>query len=121
MSGNSFKIDSGSSRGSFFTWIEKTLRLDGLVEYGIPLKFMPQLLFLAGLLIFYIGNKHFAEKTIRNISKTESQVEDLRADYTTLKADYMFASKQSEVAKKVAGIGLIESKTPPNKIIITEE
>jgi hypothetical protein len=32
----------------------------------------------------------------------------------------MFASKQSEVARKVSKIGLKESNTPPNKIIIDE-
>jgi hypothetical protein len=37
-----------------------------------------------------------------------------------MKADYMFASKQSEVAKKVRKIGLEESKTPPNKIVVQE-
>lgn len=119
MSGNAFKINKGSSRGSFFSWIERSLRLDGL-DQGIPLQFIPQLLFLTFLLIFYIGNKHFAEKTIRKINLVGSEVEDLRADYTTLKADYMFSSKQSEVAKRVKGMSLIESKEPPFKIIIEE-
>ncbi len=117
MSGNAFKINQGSSKGSFFSWMEKSLRLDGL-DQGIPLRFMPQLLFLTFLLIFYIGNKHFAEKTIRKINLVEGEVEDLRADYTTLKADYMFSSKQSEVAKRVKKMSLIESKEPPFKIVI---
>ncbi|MDA0195189.1 MAG: FtsL-like putative cell division protein [Bacteroidetes bacterium] len=117
MSGNTFKIKSASSKNSFFSWLEKSLKVDDFVEQGIPLRFLPQLLFLAGLLIFYIGNKHFAEKTIRNINRTEREVEDLRADYTTLKAEYMFASKQSEVARRVGKIGLTESKIPPFKII----
>ncbi len=119
MSDNSFKINQGSSKGSFFSWIERSLRLDGL-DQGIPLQFMPQLLFLTFLLIFYIGNKHFAEKSIRKINLVEGEVEDLRADYTTLKADYMFSSKQSEVAKRVKEMNLIESKAPPFKIIIEE-
>jgi len=119
MSDNTFKINQRSSKGSFFSWIERSLRLDGFNQ-GIPLQFMPQLLFLAFLLIFYIGNKHFAEKTIRNIINIEAEVEDLRADYTTLKADYMFASKQSEVAKRVDKLNLMESKKPPFKIIIAE-
>ena len=118
MSGNTFKINQGA-RGTFFSWIEKNLRLEGF-DQGIPLQFMPQMFFLTFLLIFYIGNKHFAERTIRNINQIESEVEDLRADYTTLKADYMFASKQSEVARRVEKLKLVESKTPPFKII-TEE
>jgi hypothetical protein len=119
MSANTFKIKKNSSKGSFFSWVEKNLRIDGF-EKGIPLQFMPQLLFLAFLLIFYIGNKHFAEKTIRNISNIETEVEDLRADYTTLKADYMFASKLSEVAKRAGKLNLVESKEPPFKIVVKE-
>jgi len=117
MSGNFHKIKTESSGSSFFSWIGKNVRMDGLIEQGIPLKFLPQLFFLAALLIFYIGNKHFAEKTIRRINQTGSEVEDLRADYQTLKADYMFASKQSEVARRVKEFGLIESNIPPQKLI----
>lgn len=119
MSGNAFKMNQGSSKGSFFSWIEKSLRLDGF-DQGIPLQFMPQLLFLTFLLIFYIGNKHFAEKTIRKINLIKNEVEDLRADYQTLKADYMFSSKQSEVAKRVKKLNLVESKEPPFKIVVEE-
>ena len=68
------------------------------------------------LAILYISNTHYAEKTVRRINAIQAEVEDLRADYTTRKADLMFASKQSEVAKKVKDLGLRESLTPPNKI-----
>jgi hypothetical protein len=61
---------------------------------------------------------HYAEKNIRKINKLEIVVQDLRADYTTLKADYMYTSKQSEVAKKAVEIGLVESNIPPSKIVI---
>jgi hypothetical protein len=37
-----------------------------------------------------------------------------------MKADLMFSSKASEVAKKVAPMGLQESLTPPTKIIVKE-
>ncbi len=117
MTGNTYKAKQESTRGSFFTWVEKHLRLQGF-DQGIPLRFIPQLLFLTFLLIFYIGNKHFAEKTIRKINNIEGEVEDLRADYTTLKADYMFASKRSEVAKRVKKLELVDSKEPPFKIIV---
>ena len=80
--------------------------------------YIPHALFLTALGIFYIGNNHWAEKTIRKIDKMQVEVEELRADYTSLKADYMFASKQSEVARKVKRIGLKESYAPPNKIVV---
>ena len=68
------------------------------------------------LSILYISNTHYAEKTIRRINAIQAEVEDLRADYTTLKSDLMFASKQSEVARKVRDLGLKESLTPPHKV-----
>ena len=54
------------------------------------------------------------------IDRTKKEVQDLRADYTTLKANYMFASKQSEVAKRVKEIDLYESMEPPSKIEVVK-
>ena len=122
MGGNSYKVKnkSFSKKESIFSWIQNTLNLDNLLEDGIPLKYIPQILFITFITIFYIGNNHYAEKTTRKIEKLENEVEELRADYTSLKADYMFSSKQSEVAKKVKSLGLVENKTPPIKIVIKE-
>lgn len=103
-----------------FSVIESKLKLDALFDNGLPSRFIPHVLFLTGIGIFYIGNNHWAEKTIREIDKIQLEVEELRADYTSLKADYMFASKQSEVAKKVKARGLKESLAPPNKIVVKE-
>lgn len=68
--------------------------------------------------LFYIGNTHYAEKTVRKINHVQTKVEDLRADYTTMKSDLMFASKQSEVARKVKQFGLAESLNPPFKVVV---
>ena len=82
-------------------------------EQVIHVRFLPQIFFLATLSILYIANRHSAEKKIRSISTLEIQVEDLRADFTTLKASYMFDSKQSEVAKRADRIGLAEGSNSP--------
>ena len=70
------------------------------------MQYMPKILFVMGLGLLYISNTHYAEKTVRRISNIQAEVEDLRADYTTLKSDLMFASKQSEVARKVKVLGI---------------
>lgn len=101
-----------------FSLIGSKLKIDALFDNGLPAKYIPHTLFLTAIGIIYIGNNHWAEKTIRKIDKARIEVEELRADYTSLKADYMFASKQSEVARKVNKIGLKESYTPPNKLVI---
>ena len=74
----------------------------------------------ATLTIRASGSVGAAEQTVRKINITQVEVEDLRADYTTLKADLMFSSKQSEVARKVKPLGLKESLTPPYKIVVKE-
>ena len=105
------------SKYSLFKLIENRLRIEDLSVKEVSGAYLPQILFLTALGILYIGNGHYAENTIRKISTAQKQVEDLRADYHTLKADYMFDSKQSEVASKVKKSGLKESSEPPIKII----
>ncbi|WP_242920421.1 FtsL-like putative cell division protein [Pontibacter liquoris] len=103
---------------SLFALLDKYANIDSLFEEGVPLKYMPHVLFLTFITLFYIGNTHFAEKTIRKIDKIKVETEDLRADYTTLKSEYMEASKQSEVARNVAPLGLIESSSPPYQVLV---
>jgi hypothetical protein len=99
-----------------FSGIEKKLKLENYFEEGFPVQYLPKILFGVFLGMLYISNTHYAEKTVRKINAVQTEVEDLRADYTTRKSDLMFASKQSEVARKVKDLGLRESLTPPNKI-----
>jgi hypothetical protein len=118
--GNQPKSSQKEEKKNIFTMIEKKVRVDKMFDDGLPVQYVPYVLYIAVVLIFYIGNTHYAERTVRHIDKTKTEVEDLRADYTTLKADLMFASKQSEVAKKAAPLGIEESSQPPYKIIIKE-
>src|SRR5690606_1249148 len=118
MAANTFKVkqNNGTSGKSIFSSLEKILRADALVRDGVPEKFIPFIIFRSFVGIFYIGNNHYTEKMIRNINKMDAEVEELRADYTSLKAEYMIDWKQSEVARKVTSLGLEESLEPPYKI-----
>ncbi|MBY0427439.1 MAG: hypothetical protein K2Q22_17520 [Cytophagales bacterium] len=102
---------------SLFSAIDQVFKTDKIFGDGIPVQYLPHVGFFTLIAILYIANAHYAEKTVRRIDKLKIEVEDLRADYTTQKAEYMYASKQSEVAKKVAQMGLKESMEPPYKII----
>ncbi len=106
------------SGASMFSGIEKRLKLETYFEEGFPVQYLPKIFFVLVLSLLYIGNTHHAERTVREINRAQSEVEDLRADYTTLKADVMFASKQSEVARRVKELGLRESLNPPFKIVV---
>jgi outer membrane murein-binding lipoprotein Lpp len=125
MAENKFK-DAMEKKGpgtgaSIFSTLEKRLRLENYFEEGFPVQYLPKILFAMVLSLLYIGNTHYAEKTTRAIDRLQTEVEDLRADYTTLKADMMFASKQSEVARRVKPLGLTESLQPPFKIVVNTD
>jgi hypothetical protein len=124
MKGNKFKIKpkmktGGIARG-IFAGLERRLKLEDYFEGGFPVKYLPKILFVMVLGLLYISNTHYGEKTVRKINNLQAEVEDLRADYTTLKADLMFASKQSEVAKKVRDLDIKESLKPPFKVEVPE-
>ncbi|MEJ0057871.1 MAG: FtsL-like putative cell division protein [Bacteroidota bacterium] len=71
------------------------LKLETYFEEGFPVQYLPKIMFVMVIGLLYIGNTHYAEKTVRRIDAAQSEVEDLRADYTTLKSDLMFC-KQAE-------------------------
>jgi len=119
MSENTFKIQDGRKR-SVFRWLEEKLKLRADWEEGLPVTYLPHVLFIAFLCIIYIGNSHYGESSQRKLSKLKIEVDNLRADYTTLKADYMHKRLQSEVAKRVKDLGLEESSVPPYKLIVKE-
>ncbi|MCE7056966.1 hypothetical protein LZF95_19960 [Algoriphagus sp. AGSA1] len=125
MSTNTFrkKIKSGNRpkggpRKSVFTWIEEKLDITGLLGEGVPVQLVPPVGFVALLALIYIWSNHRAENMVRKIDKVQQEVEDLRADVTTLEAEYMLSSMQSEVAKKVAALEIYELNQPPIKIEI---
>ncbi len=122
MADNTIRIEpKAKSTGSgLFSFFERRLRLESYFEEGFPVQHVPKLVFVMLLGLFYIGNTHYVDKTVRRINELQSEVEDLRADYTTTKADLMFSSKQSEVARKVSQFGLKESLKPPYKIAVKE-
>lgn len=79
---------------------------------------MPFFFFMFLLSLLYISNRHFAEKNVRQIDRINKELKELKWEYVTAKAELMYESKQTEVAKRVAPLGLKESTVPPKKIIV---
>ena len=84
-------------------------------------KALPFVLFIAFLGMIYIGNRHLAEKNIRDIDKITKEVKELSWDYKTTKAELAFKSTLTEVSKRADTLGIKESKQPPQKITAGEE
>ncbi|WP_339923476.1 FtsL-like putative cell division protein [uncultured Cyclobacterium sp.] len=110
--------DQKKSRFNPFAFIEQKLDISALIGENVPVKFVLPLLYASFLAMVYIWSNYKAENTIRKIDRIQQEVEDLRADVTTLEAEYMYASKQSEVAKKIQPLGIVEIEEPPQKIVL---
>ncbi|MCC7333192.1 MAG: hypothetical protein IT232_11365 [Flavobacteriales bacterium] len=82
---------------------------------------IPFLLFLTLLGILYIANGFYAEKTVRGLYKTASELKELRSEYITIKSELNYKSKQSQVAFATQNYGIKESVVPPSKIVVTKE
>lgn len=88
-----------------------------LLNYQSVVKQVPFFLFLALLAVVYIYNGHYADKTIREISKTERALKELQYEYKTVKGEVLFKSKQSELVKAVEPLGLKELTAAPVVLI----
>ncbi|MNK12347.1 hypothetical protein D3C87_304070 [compost metagenome] len=96
----------------------KKLFTEGVVSKEAATEMLPFLIFLSVLCMLYIANSHMAVKNIRSIDKLNKEVKELSWEYKSLKADLMFKSKLTEVAKKVDTLGIKELTEPPKKIVI---
>lgn len=100
-------------------WLDVPINFLGNVDENAPTRYLPHFFFLAAIGIFYIANTHQAEKVVRLNNKLEAEVENLRSDYTTLKAEYdVYTSKQSLIAEKAKALKLKENNRSIKKIII---
>ena len=91
----------------------KAYHLKRLLNYRAVVKQIPFFLFLAMLAVVYIYNGHMADKTIRNINRTSTELKELKFEYKDVQGDVLKRSKQSELIQAVEPLGLKELTTPP--------
>ncbi len=89
-----------------------------IVNYRWVVKNIPFFLFLALLAVFYIANGHMADKTIRDINSTANDLKELQYEYKTVKSEMMYKSREAEMVRAAAPLGLKISPEPPMHIII---
>lgn len=102
------------------SWVNDFIGLDRLFgeDNAWPIRHIDRILWVTFLLVVYIGLNHNAERLVRRIQRTKTQVDELRSQYTVLQADFMKSGKQSELSKRVATLGLSDSQNPPHKIVV---
>jgi len=81
-------------------------------------RFIPFIMFLAGLSLLYIGYNYYADDNIRLENKLNKKIKEYHTEYIATTSELMFATKQSEMAAAVATLGLKEPIVPPVKIAI---
>lgn len=93
----------------------------GSISAELVLKNFPYVCFLGFLAMIYIANAHYSEKKVRQIQKAQSELKQMRWKYMSLKSEFTYQTKRSEVIKAVKDLGLKPSKKKPNKIILKRE
>lgn len=81
---------------------------------------LPFILSLALLAMCYIANNYNSQKKAIEINRTLKEIEGLRYEYISTKANLMNISKQSEVVKRLGVSDLKEAIVPPDKIFIED-
>ena len=110
-------------RSRLIGWVNEVIGVDRLFGENNtwPIRNIERILWVTFLLIIYIGLTHNAERLVRRTQRTRTEVDELRAQYTTLQADFMKSGKQSELIKRMAPLGLTDSQTPPRKLVVPKD
>jgi len=82
-------------------------------------RIFPFVLFIAFIAFIYIANNYISESKVRNISKLQTELKEIKYEHISTKSKLMQLSKQSQIAKKMEHTGIKES-TEPVKIIRIE-
>ena len=83
-----------------------------LTKEGVT-RHIPYLLFISVLFIAYIAMGYQFERLEREKLKTKRQLEELSAEYKTLKAEFETQLQQSTVEQNIAELGLRQTVEPP--------
>ncbi len=82
---------------------------------------MPFLLFVAGLMLFYIGYGYWTERTVRDLDRNSSELKEMRSEYITIRSHLEKAERQSQVADDIGDMGLRESREPPLRLMVDKK
>ncbi len=90
--------------------------LKGLLNYQWITKNIPFFLFLSVLAVAYIANGHLADRTMRKITSTTSELKELQYEYKTIKSEVMYRSEEEQVVKAAEPLGLKVVREMPQRL-----
>jgi cell division protein FtsL len=86
-----------------------------VLKQKVIVRQLPFIIFIVLLAMLYIANRYHAEHLLRESTRLQEELNELRAESITVASELMFASRQSQVLKLIEenNLGLKESRTPP--------
>jgi hypothetical protein len=93
-------------------WVNRKLEIDERLSPAT----LRKVLWVGFLVTIYIYFQHNFDGLIRKLDKADKQLNEQRASFISHKSKYLYASKQSEVEKKLAERGFEKNAQPPVKI-----
>ncbi len=82
---------------------------------------LPFVLFLVSLMVLYISYGYFTENTVRDLTTESNKLKELKAQYTTSFTELEEVKRQSSIAYNIQVFGLVESTSPPKKIVVKKK
>ena len=114
--------EGGNSKEDIVKKKRVSLPLKGLVSgdmfsKGVVTKNLSFLLFIALLMLMYIGYGYYVDNTVRKVVREERIEGDLYSELQSLMEVYDQESLRSKVANEVAVSNLFEIKDPPRVVL----
>lgn len=109
--------EKAQATSSFFQSVFSTERFSSKSFVG----YVPFIAFVGLLAIIYIANRHYAERTVRQIDRLGREVKEMSWDYKSISAEMMKLTTQTEIAKRADSMGLKERTEPPKKITLVRK
>lgn len=74
---------------------------------------LPFIFYLSTLALLLIFNTYYAERKAREAERLRRDMTSLRITYIQTKSDYMYLTRQSEIARQLESRGFVEADEPP--------
>ena len=78
---------------------------------------IPFVLFLSLAGLLYNANGYWADDKIRQMNKLTNELKELRTEQISVQSELESVTNEVNIAKQAEAIGLVESRTPPKKIV----
>lgn len=105
----------GEKKGASKNPLVKILEIELFSREDIQ-KYLPFVLYCTLLAFIYISNRMYAEKRERHANQLDKEVKNAQADYYTAKSELENITKPTEIANRVAHMGL-KQNLKPNEVI----